>query len=135
MKVTIKDNSGAVLSAFADAIEHALDDVGEFCEGEAAKLIEQQDAIDTGRLHDSIEHTVDGTTVNIGTNVEYAVYVECGTGAANYPGGTTKPSWVYMDAQGRAHRAYPMKARPYLKPSVEEHKDEIIQYIKDRLEG
>lgn len=35
--------------------------------------------VDTGRLRDSIEHEVQGDAVRVGTNVEYAVYVEEGT--------------------------------------------------------
>lgn len=35
--------------------------------------------VDTGRLRDSLEHEVQGDTVRVGTNVEYAVYVEEGT--------------------------------------------------------
>jgi HK97 gp10 family phage protein len=33
----------------------------------------------TGHLRDSIEHEVQGETVRVGTNVDYAVYVEEGT--------------------------------------------------------
>lgn len=35
--------------------------------------------VDTGRLRDSLEHEVNGDTLRVGTNVEYAVYVEEGT--------------------------------------------------------
>jgi HK97 gp10 family phage protein len=33
----------------------------------------------TGHLRDSIEHEVDGDTLRVGSNVEYAVYQEEGT--------------------------------------------------------
>jgi HK97 gp10 family phage protein len=35
--------------------------------------------VDTGHLRDSLEHEVDGDTLRVGTNVDYAVYVEEGT--------------------------------------------------------
>jgi len=35
--------------------------------------------VDTGRLRNSISHTTDEDSAYIGTNVEYAVYVELGT--------------------------------------------------------
>ena len=35
-------------------------------------------SVDTGRLRNSISHTVDGEAAYIGTNVEYAPYVELG---------------------------------------------------------
>ena len=35
-------------------------------------------SVDTGRLRNSISHTVDGEAAYIGTNVEYAPFVELG---------------------------------------------------------
>lgn len=35
--------------------------------------------VDTGHLRDSLEHEVDGDTLRVGTNVDYAAYVEEGT--------------------------------------------------------
>lgn len=58
--------------------------------------------------------------VFIGTNVEYAPYVELGTGSF-YQGGT--PS---IPGQ---------KAQPYLKPAVADHADEYKRIIKDVLKG
>ena len=39
-------------------------------------------SVDTGRLSNSISHTVDGEAAYIGSNVEYAPYVELGTSRA-----------------------------------------------------
>lgn len=35
--------------------------------------------VETGRLRDSLDYEVRGATLNVGTNVDYAVYVEEGT--------------------------------------------------------
>ena len=55
-------------------------------------------SVDTGRLRNSISHAVDGEAAYIGTNVEYAPYLELGTKK--------------------------ITAHHYLKRSVTEHKDE-----------
>ena len=39
-------------------------------------------SVDTGRLRNSISHAVDGEAAYIGSNVEYAPYVELGTSRA-----------------------------------------------------
>lgn len=76
------------------------------------------------------------TVVYIGTDVEYAPYVECGTGQyATTGGGTTKKSWVYQDEFGEWHMAFPQKARPYLKPAVADHGQEYLNLLKGSLEN
>ena len=63
--------------------------------------------VDTGRLRNSISHTQSGDTEYIGTNVEYAPYVEFGTSK--------------------------QKAQPYLKPAVTNHVDEYKKIVKSTL--
>lgn len=76
------------------------------------------------------------TVIYVGTPVEYAIYVECGTGPyATTGGGTTKPSWVYQDEFGQWHRAYPQKPRPFLKPAVADHASEYWKLLKESLEN
>ena len=55
-------------------------------------------SVDTGRLRNSISHAVDGEAAYIGSNVEYAPYLELGTKK--------------------------ITAHHYLKRAVTEHKDE-----------
>lgn len=62
--------------------QHIDGDVSDFLERLGVAI--EADAkvacpVDTGRLRDSIEHEVNGRTLRVGTNVEYAVYVEEGT--------------------------------------------------------
>lgn len=53
----------------------ALETIGMMAETDAKLLC----PVDTGRLRNSIAHAVDRTSVIIGTNVEYAPYIEFGT--------------------------------------------------------
>ena len=70
------DNSNTVLENLADVKVRALMKCGAIVENYA-----KQDApVDTGRLRNSIQHEMeDGDTVDIGTDVEYAIFQELGT--------------------------------------------------------
>lgn len=63
----------------------------------------------TGRLRNSIAHARDDDAAYIGTNVEYAPYVELGTSK--------------------------MKARPFLRPAATEHSAEYKNIVKSALQG
>ena len=73
-RVTLTDNTDLVRRATDEAIQRALERVGQFVEDEA-KLELQKDPprIDTGALRNSITHTVKGRTAIVGTNLKYAV--------------------------------------------------------------
>lgn len=72
-----EDNREAIANAIDLALVAALEEVGLVAEGYAKRAC----PVDTGRLRNSITHIVDEGTrhVIIGTNVEYAPYVELGT--------------------------------------------------------
>ena len=105
MSMQFTDNSGKFLEDFREKAPRALEAVGLQAEGYAKMLC----PVDTGRLRNSITHDTDDETAYIGTNVEYAAYVELGTSKS--------------------------KAQPYLQPAVQDHREEykaIIQkYLSD----
>ena len=78
MKVDYKDNSQQILSAMEKGKRNALTAIGATAETYA----KQETPVDTGRLRNSISHSVDGEAAYIGSNVEYAPYVELGTSRA-----------------------------------------------------
>lgn len=70
------DNTNTVLENLADVKVRALMKCGAVVENYA----KQDSPVDTGRLRNSIHHEMeDGDTVDIGTDVEYAIYQELGT--------------------------------------------------------
>ena len=71
MKVDYKDNSQQILTAMEKGIKNGLEAIGLTAETYA----KQETPVDTGRLRNSISHTVDGEAVYIGSNVEYAAFV------------------------------------------------------------
>ena len=78
MNIDLYDHSKEVLAALQAAAERALEKCGLTAEGYAKRLA----PVDTGNLRNSITHKVDPAepAVYIGTDSEYAAYVELGTG-------------------------------------------------------
>ena len=132
MSVTFNDYSDEVLEAFEEGCLRALERCGSQAEGYAKDLCPKR----TGNLQNSINHTVDPgePAAYIGTNVEYASYVEFGTGSeSSIGGGTPKKHWVYMGDDGKWHIGKPMEPQPYLKPAVANHSETYRRIIKDEL--
>ena len=73
--IKFTSNVNDILSALEKGKRNALTAIGETAETYAKKAT----PVDTGRLRNSISHTVDGEAAYIGSNVEYAPYVELGT--------------------------------------------------------
>lgn len=85
-----------------------------------------------GTLKNSITHTVQDGTLFVGTNVEYAPYVELGTG----PNFKAPPSWEQFNvpkSKGVGH-GY-VRPRPYLKPAIIDHIKEYEDVIKNELKN
>lgn len=131
MNVQFTDNSKEVLEAMQQAAVRALEKCGLTAEGYAKKLC----PVDTGNLRNSITHTVDEDepAAYIGTNNEYAAYVELGTG--KYVSGGRPTPWVYQDEKGNWHRTNGQKAQPYLKPAVADNANAYRKIIEDELKG
>lgn len=127
MDFKFTDNSKEVLSAMLEAKARALESCGLVAEGYAKKAT----PVDTGNLRNSISHKVTEDAVYIGTNTEYAPYVEFGTGKY-YPGGRPD-SWVYQDDKGNWHRTEGAKAQPFLKPAVTDHAQQYRGIIESEM--
>lgn len=137
MGVKFTDNTRAALSALNTQKRKALEAIGQAAEGYAAMLCPVGTVESTGipgyrggTLRQSITHEVDGDTVRIGSNVEYAPYVELGTGPYFEP----PPSWETFESErgSGVGRAY-VKPRPYLRPAIEEHLSEYKNIIQTEL--
>ena len=104
------NNVSQLLDELREKKEAALDAVGQAAETQAKLNLENDPRrIDTGNLRGSISHApADEDTMCVGTDVEYAIYVELGT----------------------------LKMTPshYLKRSVQDHADEYMNVIKVHME-
>lgn len=130
--VTLKSNKQAVLDEFRQQKKVALEAVGLQGETNAKMHISAVGAVDTGRLRNSISHATDDDSAYIGTNVEYGIYVEMGTGIYASEGGRSTP-WSYKDDEGNWHTTVGMKPRPFLAPAVQEHIDEYKELVENYM--
>lgn len=117
MQVSLQDNSGIALSKLKHASYKALEMVGMLMESYAKQELSKPKShkdgsvrpnVITGRLRNSITHKVSGDDVTVGSEVEYAEFVELGTRKA--------------------------PAYPYLKPAITEHAAEYRSIIESSLE-
>lgn len=116
-----------------DAIVTALEAVGTQAVSIAQSIITSVGAVDTGNLRNSITFETEGTdTVVIGTPVEYAPYIEYGTGIYAEEGGRQTP-WAYQDSAGEWHMTRGMHPRPYLRPALQEHVSEYEKIFDEIL--
>lgn len=105
-----------------DAIEQKRRMALEIIGGKAESYAKQLCPVDTGNLRNSITHQrVNETTEAIGTNVEYAPYVELGH--HQEPG-------RYVPAIGKRLKASFVPGKPFLRPAAEDHGPEYMQIIQ-----
>ena len=135
MSVTIIDNTQKFLDAFDPQLEAGLEAVGEQAISHAKSNITAAGRVNTGNLRNSIEKRVRMAekAVYVGTNVEYAVYNEMGTGIYADGGGGRKTPWRYQDADGNWHTTRGMKPIHFLKKAATEHGDEYQKIIEMHL--
>lgn len=147
------------LEALSNKLKALGDDVGGMVDkglrkgamkiqGDAKRNITAAKAVDTGRLRNSIvvepyTHGISALDRSagyvVGTNVEYAPYIEFGTGCDprhsvdNSVPHTTKKMWRYKDANGNWHTTTGMSARPFLRPAFRANKTYIAKAVRDEL--
>lgn len=109
MDYILEDNTDEVLSALEGAKKRGLEAIGLTAEGHAKKNLYPGHGLDTGRLRNSIAHATDDEAAYIGTNVEYAPYVELG-------------------ARGRS-------GLHYLQQAASEHADEYKRLMENSMKN
>lgn len=115
--IRIEDHSEEFLRKLAAKIPVALEECSLAAEGFAKKEItkvvydtpESPSYKRTGNLRNSITHTVVDNAAYVGTDMEYAPYVELGT--------------------------IRMRPRPFIKPSLANYIDQYKQILERRLKG
>lgn len=110
-------------------IEQALKDACFLVEGEARKNAPKQD----GTLRNSITSKVEGLIGTVYSPLEYAPYVEYGTGlfSVHPSGGRTDVPWVYKDEKtGEFIATSGQKPQPYMFPALNDNREEILRIIK-----
>lgn len=103
------NNTESIKTEIKKVSREALEQIGLTAENDVVKYITQHNIVDTGRLRNSITHQMmpEGNAVQIGTNVEYAPYVELGTSR--------------------------MKSRPYLRQTITDNADKYRKMFRDAM--
>lgn len=110
-------------------IEHALKQACALVERSAKKNAPK----DNGELRRSITSKVEDLTGVVFTPLEYAPYVEYGTGLFAEEEGRTDVPWCYEDDEGEWHSTSGQKPQPFMRPALDENREEIIRIIKGEL--
>lgn len=129
-----------------NSVLDALDDIGDSPEvrnalGKACAVVErsakQKAPKDTGALRRSITSKieVEGNEIvgTVYTPLEYAPYVEYGTGLFAEEGGRKDVPWCYQDDKGDWHTTSGQKPQPFMRPALNENREEIIRIFKEAL--
>lgn len=139
VSIVLTDNSGEILYACDSAIDDALTIIGIKAEKYAKARCPTGTPESTGikgyrggTLKNSITYDVHDKTLSIGTNVEYAPYVELGTG----PYFEAPPAWEEFNVPGSKGigKGY-VRPRPYLKPAIADHLKEYEDVIENELKN
>ncbi|MGX7195445.1 HK97-gp10 family putative phage morphogenesis protein [Enterococcus olivae] len=127
------DNSQEGKDAITQASIQFLFQACILVEGQAVALA----TVQTARLRNSIDHTVDEEELigYVGSNVEYAVYVEFGTGEFAENGQGRKGGWVYQDPSGEWFFTWGQEPHPYLRPAFRQNKGRIEALAKEIFGG
>lgn len=126
------------LEKVLDRIE-SLGDVSALDEalGKACAIVEasakQKAPKGNGELRRSITSKVEEYKGIVYTPLEYAPYVEYGTGLFAEEGGRTDVPWNYQDDEGNWHTTSGMKPHPYLRPALEENREKIVTILEEGL--
>lgn len=149
----ITDNTSEVLSAAERAVSRALEIIGGKAESYAKGLVAPKgpkgnpmNSDITAQIRNSLTHKVDGDKVAVGSNLDFAAYVELGTGNKYEPSAdwietnvkkgpnSGLAKWFFYDEeQGRVRVGLPMAPTPFLRPAVENHIDEYKRVIEGEL--
>lgn len=86
-----------------------------------------------GQLRNSIQSDVKDLEGVVFTPLEYAPYVEYGTGLFAENGGRQDVPWCYKDDEGNWHTTSGMNPSPYMRPALNENREKIVRMIKEGL--
>lgn len=129
------------LDSITLAIERKITENGAKALKKACALIEGEAKMaapkGNGELARSITSKVEesyGEVVGtVFTPLEYAPYVEYGTGLFAEGKGRQDVPWTYMDEKGDYYTTYGMHPHPYMRPALYNNKEKIIDIIKEGL--
>ena len=134
IKITA-DHTDEVLRDLEGAKERILEAWGQQGVSYVKDVITAAGRIDTGAMRNGISHQVDNgeSKVYVGSNTEYAIYNEYGTGIYAEGGKGRKTPWFYVDSHGEGHFTHGMKPIHMFKNGIGDHLSEFKQIAENEL--
>lgn len=125
-----------------DRVLEAIDNIGDEQKmaqalGRACALVErsakQNAPKGNGDLRRSITSKVEGGVGIVFTPLEYAPYVEYGTGLFAEEGGRQDVPWHYKDDEGEWHSTSGQKPQPFMRTALNANREQILRILKEAL--
>lgn len=122
------------LNGVLEAIEE-VGDIGDLQQvlGRCCAMVErtakQLAPKDTGALRRSITSKIEGTKGIVFTPLEYAPYVEFGTGLFAETQGRADVPWCYQDDEGVWHSTSGQKPQPFMRPALNQNRADILRLL------
>lgn len=132
--VKITDNTPQVKQEFSRALLRGMWSIGET----AARYARELTPVDgTARLKNSMTHieAPEENAIYIGTDVEYAIWHEIGTGIYASKGGGRQTPWAFQDSKGEWHFTRGVKPKHMLQKAATEHSDEYKRLLESSLKA
>lgn len=126
------------MEAILEKLEGAIDEqkmneaLGKAC-AVVERSAKQKAPKGTGELRRSITSKVENGVGVIFTPLEYAPYVEFGTGLFAEEGGRQDVPWCYQDDKGEWHSTSGMKPQPYMRPALNENREQIKRILREAI--
>lgn len=122
------------LEGVLEAIEE-VGDIGDLqrtlgrCCAMVERTAKQLAPKDTGALRRSITSKIEGTKGIVFTPLEYAPYVEFGTGLFAETQGRADVPWCYQDDEGNWHSTSGQKPQPFMRPALNQNRADILRLL------
>ena len=125
-----------------DEVIKAIGDLGDTAELQkalqrACAIVERAAIMNApkgnGELRRSIKSKVDGTEGIVFSALEYAPYVEYGTGLFAEEQGRKDVPWRYQDEKGEWHTTSGQHPQPFMRPALNDNRAEILRIIREGI--
>lgn len=128
------------LEQFAQRIGQMVDVAAlERAMGKACALLEREAVKKAPKGAGDLRRSIQSRVENDGQQVvgivfsplEYAPYVEYGTGLFAEGQGRTDVPWVYCDDEGNFHSTSGQHPHPFMRPALNENREKILEIIME----
>lgn len=140
IRVNITDNSKKFIDAKNAAVEAAMEKIGMAAEGFAKLELMASDAVDTGRLRNSITYSTEGKPANLPYSWGDSTKGRNATPGSDFTksNGGEEVGAVYLgtNVEYAEHIEFGtsrMQARPYLRPAFNDHMNEYKGIVLNKL--